>query len=264
MTRIALANLDFPPSPQASVEAAVAAIGEAADAGAELICFPECFVPGYRAHGSGPQPATSEWLEAAHEVVRAAAAQHGIAVVLGTERIVAGRYRITAFVIGPDGAVQGWQDKVQLDPSEDELYAPGQGRHVFELPNGGLFGVVICHEGFRYPETVRAAVRSGASLVVHPHYSRHEAGTTVPDEFAAAGNSFHEAAARCRAAENECWFATINHAGEGSPTTSAFIAPDGEVWSFQQRGRAGLLIADLDLDRARRGLALRLRDVTAG
>lgn len=50
--RIALANLEFPESPQASVAAAEAAIAQAADAGASLICFPECFVPGYRALGA--------------------------------------------------------------------------------------------------------------------------------------------------------------------------------------------------------------------
>ena len=36
--RIALANLEFPESPQASVAAAEAAIAQAADAGASLIC----------------------------------------------------------------------------------------------------------------------------------------------------------------------------------------------------------------------------------
>jgi hypothetical protein len=32
------------------------------------------------------------------------------------------------------------------------------------------FGVTICYEGFRYPETVRWAARRGAHIVFHPHF----------------------------------------------------------------------------------------------
>ncbi len=31
------------------------------------------------------------------------------------------------------------------------------------------FGVAICHEGWRYPETVRWAAVRGAKVVFHPH-----------------------------------------------------------------------------------------------
>ncbi len=258
MTRIALANLPFPASPDASVTAAIAAIGEAAAAGAALVCFPECFVPGYRALGAPVPPADPTWLAKAHQQIAAAAGAHRVTVALGTERFVAGRLRISVAVFGPDGSVLGWQDKVQLDPSEDALYEPGTGRSVFDLA-GVTFGVVICHEGFRYPETVRAAVGKGAQIVLHPHYSQAEVGGWRPGGYAEAGNTFHEAAARCRAAENECWYATVNCAGQNSPTTSAVIAPDGSVLTWQPHGSAGLLIADLDISLATRGLAMRLR-----
>ncbi|HEV2387569.1 MAG TPA: nitrilase-related carbon-nitrogen hydrolase [Candidatus Acidoferrales bacterium] len=49
--RIALANLRFPATPEESVPLAEQAIAQAADERAALICFPECFVPGYRAKG---------------------------------------------------------------------------------------------------------------------------------------------------------------------------------------------------------------------
>ena len=62
----------------------------------------------------------------------------------------------TALVINWDGSIAGFQDKVQIDPSEDGVYTPGSERHLFQA--GPLtFGIVICHEGFRYPETVRWA-----------------------------------------------------------------------------------------------------------
>ena len=95
-----MANLAFPASPDAAVAAARAAIAEAAEAGALLVCFPECFVPGYRALGAPVPPADADWLEEAHTQVAAAAGEAGIAVALGTERFVDGALRITVLVIG--------------------------------------------------------------------------------------------------------------------------------------------------------------------
>ena len=45
--RIALANLRYPASPEESVTLAELAVAEASIGQAGLICFPECFVPGY-------------------------------------------------------------------------------------------------------------------------------------------------------------------------------------------------------------------------
>lgn len=261
--RIALANLAFPASPDLAVAAARTAIAEAAAAGADLVCFPECFVPGYRALGAPVPPVDAGWLEDAHRQVADAAGTGGIAVALGTERFVDGALRITVLVIGPDGGRLGWQDKVQLDPSEEHLYQPGAGREVFTL--GDLaFGIVICHEGWRYPETVRAAVRAGAQLVLHPHFSPAEPDGFQPEAYGEAANSFHESAVLCRAAENTAWFATVNCAAPGAPTTSAVARPDGTLLAFQPHGQAGLLVCDLDLTEATRALALRLRESSLG
>ena len=166
--------------------------------------------------------------------------------------------RLTALVVNPDGSIAGFQDKVQLDPSEDSRYAPGSERRIFQT--GPLtFGIAICHEGWRYPETVRWAARRGAQVVFHPHFHDPEPGGYRPTMFADPANTFHEKAAICRAAENTCFFATVNCAFEGSPTTSAVIRPDGTVLAWQPYGRAGMLIADLDLAEATGLLASRCR-----
>ena len=138
---------------------------------------------------------------------------------------------------------------MQLDPSEDGAYAAGEERHLFET--GGLcFGVAICHEGFRYPETVRWAARRGAQLVLHPHFDEAEPGAFRPDAFADPRASFHEKAMLCRAAENGCFFASVNCASPGSPTTSAVVRPDGTLLAHQPYGEPGLLVADLELGEA--------------
>jgi len=165
---------------------------------------------------------------------------------------------ISALVINRDGTKAGFQDKVQLDPSEDETYVPGSGRELFT--SGPLtFGIAICHEGWRYPETVRWAARNGAQVVFHPHLHEAEPGGHRPSAFADPANTFHEKAALCRAAENTVFFATVNCASDGSATTSAIIRPNGTVLAWQPYGKAGLLIADVDVSEATGLLASRLR-----
>jgi predicted amidohydrolase len=258
--RIALANIRFPATPEESVSLAGEAIAQAAALRVGLLCFPECFVPGYRARARAVPPPDPVFLERAWSTIAAAAAAASIAVVLGTERLVDNALLATALVINPDGTTEGFQDKVQIDPSEEGIYSPGSGRRVFTT--GPLtFGVAICHEGWRYPETVRWAVRHGAQIVFHPHFHEAEPGGYVPSTFADPANSFHEKAALCRAAENTCYFATVNFAVAGSPTTSAVVRPDGTLLSYQPYGREGLLIADINLAAATGLLASRWRSV---
>ncbi len=255
--RIALANLRFPPSPEASVASAERAIAEASSEQAGIICFPESFVPGYRI-GKNVAPPDARFLQDAWRRVASAAAQANIAVILGTERLEGKSLFITALVIHRDGAVAGFQDKAQLDPSEDGLYSPGSGRHLFETASL-KFGIVICHEGWRYPETVRWAARRGAHIVFHPHVHEAEPGGYQPVTFADPANTFHEKAALCRAAENTCYFASVNCASTGSPTTSAIVRPDGTLLCCQPYGKEGLLIADIELSAATGLLASRYK-----
>jgi len=258
--RIALANIQFPATPEESVRLAKEAIADAGIQGADIICFPECFVPGYRLRAKPIPPPDEAFLDRAWQDIAAAAASANVAVVLGTERVVDDGLRISALVIDRDGTVAGFQDKVQLDPSEDATYSPASARRVFHT--GPLtFGVAICHEGWRYPETVRWAVRHGAQLVFHPHVHEAEPGGYRPATFADPANTFHEKAILCRAAENTCYVATVNCASAGSPTTSAVVRPDGTLMAYQPYGEPGLLVADIDLIAATRLLATRCRPV---
>jgi predicted amidohydrolase len=64
-----------------------------------------------------------------------------------------------------------------------------------------------------------------------------------------------------RAAENTCYFATVNFAGAGSPTTSAVVRPDGTLLCYQPYGQEGLLVADIDITAATGLLAARYKSV---
>ena len=256
--RIALANVRYPATPEESVRIAEDAVAEAGAKQAAVICFPECYVPGYRAQGRNVPPPDAAFLDAAWSRIAAAARQANVAVILGTERVENDAPVATALVINRDGSIAGFQDKVQVDPSEDDLYKPGTDRRVFTI--GDLtFGVAICHEGWRYPETVRWAVRRGAQIVFHPHFHEAEPGSYRPTSYGDPANTFHEKAVLCRAAENVCYFATVNYAGDGSPTTSAIARPDGTLMTYQPYGVHGVLVADVDLSAATGQLAARCK-----
>lgn len=258
LLRIALANIRYPGSPDESVARAREAIRDASARGAQVICFPECYVPGYRAADKAVPAANPDLLDLAWSAIATAAGEAQIMVVLGTERIVDGQLRATVLVISAEGSLVGFQDKVQIDPSEEGTYAPGESRRLFQVGDT-KFGVVICHEGWRYPETVRWAARRGAQLVFHPHFHEAEPGGYRPQSFADPANTLHEKAMLCRAAENTCYFASVNCASAGSPTTSAIVKPDGTLLAYQPYGEEALLVADLDLTMATGLLASRCR-----
>lgn len=107
--RIALANLRIPSTPEESVLLATSAIVEAGRQGALAVCFPECFVPGYRWPGTAATSPDAAFLEQAWVDVADAARNAGITVILGTERITDRGLQITAcvFVDGLSGEIPG-------------------------------------------------------------------------------------------------------------------------------------------------------------
>jgi len=112
--RLALASPPYTESREHAVALATQAIAAAAAAGARLVAFPECFVPGYRAPGRNVLPPDPAFLEGAWSALGAACARHRIMAVVGTERVVDGALRIAALVLGEDGAIVWFQDKVQM------------------------------------------------------------------------------------------------------------------------------------------------------
>src|SRR5690349_14120714 len=103
MYRIALANIRHPANREESVTLVEDAIADASIERAAIICFPECFVPGYRGLGKRIPPPDNAFLQRAWAAIARAAANAGVAVVLGTERIVGDSLFATALVVNADG-----------------------------------------------------------------------------------------------------------------------------------------------------------------
>src|SRR5205807_3685926 len=137
--------------------------------------------------------------------VAAAAGRTGVVTIVGAERPTAAGREIVAFVLDADGTRLGEQAKTQIDPTEEPHYVAGSGRRTFTA-GGVTFAIAICHEAFRYPEVVRAAVLDGAQVVFVPHYVTTEDGS-LPDRWCDASSPYNEKALLCRALENTVFVA---------------------------------------------------------
>jgi predicted amidohydrolase len=197
-------------------------------------------------------------LEEALQVASKLAAKHSIALILPMNRYREGKKFNVAEVISSKGECLGSQTKNQLDPSEDTLWTPGTERRVFEL-EGLRFGISICHEGFRYPESVRWCAQRGAHLVFHPHFTGSNTEGPLLKQFGAAENPYYEKAMQMRALENTVYFASVNYASAYPESASAFIAPDGRCLAHQPYRTPGILVLDLDLSLATGALAKRFK-----
>ena len=222
-------------------------MADAAARGAEIVCFPEAYLPGLRGQDFDvPSFERDDEFRLLFEV-GAHARECRIAVILGMEHISDEGRQIAAFVFDADGVLRGVQTKNQLDPSEDRFYVPGTTRHVFEI-NGVTFGIAICHEGWRYPETVRWAATRGAKIVFHPSLTGCErGGVTELTTFGSSAAPYYEKAMLCRSIENTIYFASVNYALRNAEAATALITPSGECQAYLPYGEEGVLVADIDV-----------------
>lgn len=243
-----------------SVDEALATVerfmAEAAARGAGIVCFPEAYVPGLRGMDFEVPPFDRR----EQDRVAAAAVQwardYQIAAILGMEwHSDAGR-QVAALVVNAGGEILGCQTKNQLDPSEDAHYVPGATRRLFVI-DGLKFGVAICHEGFRYPETVRWAATRGAKVVFHPHCTGSDKTGVRLSQWGAAESPYYEKAMAMRARENTIYFASVNYAFQFPESATSVIDPAGECAAHLPYGEEGLLVQALELDRATGLLAAR-------
>lgn len=231
-------------------------LSDAAARGAEIVCFPEAYLPGLRGQDFALFPFDAADQERALVVVAAMARRYSVAAILGMERIAEAGRQIAAFVIDERGEILGHQTKNQLDPSEDRFYVPGDTRRLFEV-RGVKFGIAICHEGWRYPETVRWAATRGAKIVFHPQLTGSETRGVVPQEWGARDGAYYEKAMMMRSLENAIYFASVNYALRYPEAATTLIDPAGRCQAYLPYGQEGVLVEPIDPEKATGHLAAR-------
>lgn len=231
-------------------------LSEASAQGAEIVCFPEAYLPGLRGQDFEVLPFDQAEQGRVLQTVAQWAQTYQVATILGMERLTEAGRQIAAVVFDTQGEIQGTQTKNQLDPSEELFYVPGNTRRLFEV-NGLKFGVAICHEGWRYPETVRWAAVRGAKIVFHPQHTGTEREGVQLTEWGRVSNPYYEKAMMMRSRENTIYFASVNYALRFQESATSLIAPSGECQAHLPYGQEGILVQAINVEEATGLLAAR-------
>lgn len=214
-----------------------------------IVCFPEAYLPGLRGLDfEVPSPDQTRQEDCLGRLQRIAK-RTGVAIIMGMEWQADHGLLNVAYVIDRTGDIQGMQPKNQIAPSEDLYYVPGGERRLFEI-DGVPFGITICHEGWRYPESVRWSAVRGAKVVFHPQVTGSDLTGPTLTRWGDPDAPYYEKAMTLRACENEIWFASVNCAFTYQESATTIVAPDGAPAAWVPYGEETLLVRDIELDRA--------------
>jgi len=269
----------------ATLAVAVASVSEAARDGAQLIVFPEAFVPGYPAWMWRLRPGTDMGLtEAIHASLRAnsvslagddlaplrqAALEHRVTVVCGIhERDTEfGRSTLynTAVLIGPDGSILNRHRKLMPTNPERMVWGCGDasGLRVVDTPCGRV-GTLICWESYM-PLARYALYAQGIDIYVTPTYDSGDRAVATMQHIAREGGCWVvSCGCAFRARDIPDSFPEKHDLFPGSdawenPGDSVIVAPGGKIVAGPLHEAHGTLCAEIDLERV--GIARRSLDV---
>jgi len=138
------------------IKKAVKLASRAAEAGAQVICLPEHWLP-------GPRPNLRDSLPSLREVAR----EYHVHVIPGADFLEeSGAVTVTSVIIGPDGEEVGRQSKTHLFGREKEKASPGNSYTPLDCL-GAKVGVAICHD-LVYPEVARIFALKGVEVIFAP------------------------------------------------------------------------------------------------
>jgi 5-aminopentanamidase len=231
----------------ANRELCLAAIGEAADAGAEVIVLPELITSGYMF--SSTEEAAEVAIAPDHELLRewAAAAARADVVVIGgfceSDPEGGGRVYNSAAVVDGSG-VRAVYRKLHLWDNEHAIFTPGsQAPPVIETRVGRI-GVVICYD-LEFPELTRSVALAGAQLLAVPAnwplFPRPDGERPSEVTIAMATGRINKMAVAC-----------ADRVGleRGQDWTGGATIVDPDGWVAAESRAPGLVTAEVDLQLA--------------
>ncbi|HEY4419602.1 MAG TPA: carbon-nitrogen hydrolase family protein [Pseudonocardia sp.] len=258
----------------AGVDNAVSLIGEAAANGAQLIGFPETWLPGYPWFIWLDSPAWGlQFFQRYHdnslaygtpqaERLAAAAREHGITVVMGLSERQGGSLYIAQWMIGPDGETIAKRRKLKPTHVERTVFGEGDGSDlsVYDTALGRLGGL-CCWEHLQplskyamYAQNEQVHVGAWPSFSVYPgaaYALGPEVNTSASRVYAVEGSCFVVAPCATVSAEMIellCTDDTKRALLRPGGGYARIFAPDGQQMHESLAPDAeGLVYADLDL-----------------
>jgi len=268
-----------------TLKGALSSVEEATGEGADLLVFPEAFVPGYPTWIWRLEPGGDMALSAdIHERLRNnavdlskdhlqpildAAAKHRVTIVMGINELDSGFSGTTLFntvvIIGPDGGILNRHRKLMPTNAERMVWGMGDasGLRVVDTPVGRI-GTLICWESYM-PLARYALYAQGIEIYISPTWD-------VGDSWIAT--------MRHIAKEGGCWVIGTATALQGSDIPNDFperdrlyrsdewindgdavvVKPMGAIVAGPHNREKGILYAEIDVEKARR--ARRTLDVS--
>lgn len=259
---------------EATVEKAVRLTQEAAATGAQLVLFPEAFIPAYprgfsfgMAVGSRTSEGRRLWQRYAENAVEVpgpataklgeAAAAAGVHLAIGVterdRRYSGGTLYCTLLYFGPDGRLLGTHRKLQPTAAERLIWGQGDGSTltVLDTPLGRVGGL-ICWENYM-PLARMALYGQGVQLYLAPTADARDTWQATLRHIACEGRCF---VLGCNQfVRRDMHPADLPGAEElaRQPEVmcrggSVIVSPLGEVIAGPLYDQEGMLVADLDLD----------------
>ncbi|KAK3714675.1 hypothetical protein LTR37_007655 [Vermiconidia calcicola] len=260
---------------QGTVNKTCTIIKDAADAGAKLVAFPECWIPGYPCWISS-RPVdfdlSVKYVQSSLRVdsaemktICAAAAEHQINVSLGFSEREGESVYIAQALINETGEIKMTRRKMKPTHMERTIFGDASGEclaKVIDLPDVGKVGGLSCWEHiqpllkyytFSQGEQIHVAAWPPLEPFVEGSpgfYSMSAEGCRAQSQaYAIESQSF---VLHCTGVLTEGGIELMKTAGGpimGSPNvgSSAVIAPDGRILSASETANEQLVIADLDL-----------------
>ncbi|WCN39187.1 carbon-nitrogen hydrolase family protein [Aneurinibacillus uraniidurans] len=258
---------------EATTQKAVTLIYEAAEKGANLVVFPEAFIPGYPRGlsfgtkiGTRSESGRKDWLRywensvpipgETTDILGEAARKANVYVVIGIierdQESSAGTVYCTMVYFGPDGKIVGKHRKLKPTGSERLIWGEGDGSTlpVIQTPFGKIGGL-ICWENYM-PLARTAMYAKGVDIYIAPTADARDTWQSTIRHIAVEGRCFvlscNQFFTKAMYPQDlACYDELISSPEEMSRGGSAIIGPLGEYIVEPVFGHEDILLADLDL-----------------
>lgn len=197
---------------------------QAADAGADLVLFPEATISGWSSSREVRTVAEPVDGPSIQRLIRLAD-ERGIVMAVGMTEADGDKVYITHVLLDGDGVI-GRHRKSALAGGangEGRVWDEGDDANVFDVL-GAKMGIAICFESV-YPETCQKLRANGAEIILAPY-----ANGTEPEELTTGKRPYTYA----RATENRVWYvacdtAPRNEHGSRRSGAAYVISPEGQL-----------------------------------